>query len=143
MEEKDTHELEHELSMANQIEDLLGAGNDTIPDVSVSEYLNQLLAERNLSKSDIINASCIDQAYAYHIFSGDKKQPGRVKLLALSLAMNLTRMETERLLYYGKVNKLYAKNSWDKVIIYALNKKLSVEETNCILCDLSLTPLLG
>nr|MCR5446008.1 XRE family transcriptional regulator [Schwartzia sp. (in: firmicutes)] len=62
---------------------------------------------------------------------------------ALSIAMKLSRVETEHLLYYGRVNKLYAKNNWDKVIIYALNKKLSVERTNCILSDLSLTPLLG
>ena len=143
MEERSTQELENALSRADEIEDVLDFDENTLSDVTVAEYLNQLLQEHNLKKNDIINASCIDQAYAYHIFSGDKKQPGRAKLLALSIAMKLSRVQTEHLLYYGRVNKLYAKNNWDKVIIYALNKKLSVERTNCILSDLSLTPLLG
>ena len=142
MTDKDTFELEHQLSIAKEIESILRDDSDNIPNMTVSEYLAELLDKHNLSKTDVISASNLDRHYAYHILSGEKKQPSRQKILALAIAMELSHQETQRLLYYAKVNQLYVKNTWDKVIWYALEKKLSVDETNCILNDFSLTPLL-
>lgn len=142
MTDKDTFELEHQLSIAEEIESVLRDDSDNIPNMTVSEYLAELLDKHNLSKTDVISASNLDRHYAYHILSGEKKQPSRQKILALAIAMELSHQETQQLLYYAKVNQLYVKNTWDKVIWYALEKKLSVDETNRILSDFSLTPLL-
>lgn len=142
MTEKDTLELEHQISASDEIKKLLEDSSDNIPEMSVSEYLTQLLEEHDLEKASVIANSNIDRSYAYHIFSGDKKQPSRTKVLALAVAMGLSPKETQMLLYYAKQNMLYVKNAWDKIIWFALEKKLTVQQTNDTLGDLSMEPLL-
>lgn len=142
MTDKDTLELEHQLSIAEEIETILLDDRDNIPDMTVSEYLTELLEKHQLNKTDVIAASNLDRHYAYHILSGEKKQPSRQKVLALAVAMGLSKTETQQLLYYAKVNQLYVRNTWDKVILHAIEKKLSVQETNRILSDFHLSPLL-
>ena len=90
----------------------------------------------------IITKSQLEQIYAYHIFAGRKKNPSRNKILALALSMELTQKEAQRLLYYAGSERLYPKNAWDSVIIYALNNKMSVDETNALLLKLSQAPLM-
>ncbi|MCR5177279.1 MAG: hypothetical protein K6C05_10600 [Anaerovibrio sp.] len=142
MTDKDTLELEHQLSIAEEIGSILRDDCNDIPDMTISEYITLLMERHQLNKTDVIAASNLDRHYAYHILSGEKKQPSRQKIIALALAMKLSHRETQQLLYYAKVNQLYVKNTWDKVIWYALEKKLSVQETNRILNDFSLSPLL-
>ena len=79
MTDKDTFELEHQLSIAKEIESILRDDSDNIPNMTVSEYLSELLDKHNLSKTDVISASNLDRHYAYHILSGEKKQPSRQK----------------------------------------------------------------
>ena len=56
--------------------------------------------------------------------------------------MQLSHEEVQRLLYYAKEEKLYVKNSWDRVIWYGLEKHLGVSDINIILHDFGLVPLL-
>ena len=72
MTDKDTFELEHQLSIAEEIESILRDDSDNIPNMTVSEYLAELLDKHNLSKTDVISASNLDRHYAYHILSGEK-----------------------------------------------------------------------
>ena len=99
----------------------------------LNEYLEKLLAEKNLSKSEVIERSGLNREYAYHIFGGIKKNPSRPKLLALALAMDLTLDEVQYLLRYAKQAVLYPRNPWDAVIISAIEQKLSVMQTNELL----------
>ena len=80
--------------------------------------------------------SGLERTYAYHIFSGQKSKPARTKLLALSRAMNLNLDETQHLLRYAKLNTLYARDPWDAVVILAIERDFSVEDTNRLLDDL-------
>ena len=109
---------------------------------SEEPYLAQLLSQKNRTKSDVIRASGLEATYAYHIFSGDKN-PSRTKLLALALALGLDLKETSRLLHAAHLPQLYAKKSWDSVLIFALTHKKSVMETNLLLDKLGESPLLG
>lgn len=74
----------------------------------------------------------MDAGYVYHIFAG-RKNPARNKILALAIAMKLSLDEVQHLLYYAKAEKLYVRNSWDSVIIHAIENNLSVLETNLLL----------
>lgn len=56
--------------------------------------------------------------------------------------MKLTTDETQRLLYYANAGILYVRNSLDSVILYALENKLSVIETNHLLDKLGETKIL-
>jgi hypothetical protein len=140
--EKDTAELENELTNAQDLTQFIETNEHDIPELSVSQYLEQLLNKYQLNRAEIITASCIERTYGHHIFSGKKRLPGREKLIAIALAMKINHQEVQKLLYYGHHERLYVKNSWDKFIWYAINKKLTVMETNDVLLDLGLRPLL-
>ncbi|UZE45699.1 hypothetical protein [Selenomonas sputigena] len=65
------------------------------------------------------------------------------KILALALALGLDLKGTSRLLHAAHLPQLYAKKSWDSVLIFALTHKKSVMETNLLLDKLGESPLLG
>ncbi len=141
--QKDTEELNHELNAALAVEDFLTDNQENFHNYTLSEYLDMLLNEKHLTKSEVIDKSHLEQIYAYHIFAGRKKNPSRSKILALALAMKLSIDETQRLLYYAGSERLYVRNTWDSVILYALNHHMTVPDTNMLLLKLSENPLLG
>lgn len=108
----------------------------------LSEYLEKILADKNLTKQEVIERSGLNREYAYHIFSGKKKNPSRTKLLALAIAMGLNLDEVQYLLRYAGHGALYPRNSWDAVIISAVEQGLSVMQTNELLHSLGETILL-
>ncbi len=141
MSEKDTGQLENELAETNDLKKFFAENEMNLRDFTLAEYLNFLLDEKNLSKTDVIKKSELG-AYAYHIFAG-RKNPSREKVIALALAMQLSFEECQKLLYYADAKKLYARDTWDDVIIYALKNNLSVTAANELLTDFDQTPLLG
>ena len=108
----------------------------------LSDYLEKLLADKKLTKQEVIERSGLNREYAYHIFSGKKKNPSRTKLLALAFAMGLSLDEIQYLLRYAGHGVLYPRNQWDAVIISAVEQKLSVMQTNELLDRLGETELL-
>ena len=108
----------------------------------LNEYLEKLLAEKNLVKAEVIEQSGLNREYAYHIFSGNRKNPSRPKILALAIAMGLDLDEVQYLLRYAKQGALYPRNPWDSVIISAVQQKLTVAQTNELLDQLGETVLL-
>lgn len=142
MKEKDTEELFSELKEDGDIKAFLNRNKDELLP-PVSEYLRGLMQEKDLRLSDVIKASCLNRNYAYHIFSGEKPNPSRVKLLALALAMKLNLDETQHLLLCGGHSTLYPRSPWDSVIISAVERGLSVTDTNLLLEQLGETEILG
>lgn len=142
MKEKDTEELFSELKEDSDIKAFLDRNKDELLP-PVSEYLRGLMQEKGLRPSDVIKASCLNRNYAYHIFSGEKPNPSRVKLLALALAMKLNLDEVQHLLLCGGHSTLYPRSPWDSVIISAVEQGLSVTDTNLLLEQLGETEILG
>lgn len=140
---KDTEQLENELVESKNFEEFFSENEENFQDFTLEKYLSYLLAEKNLSKNKVINDSELNPIYAYHIFAGRKKNPARPKILSLALAMKLSIKETQYLLYYAGLEKLYIRNEWDSIIMYALEKKLSVKSANVLLDNFSEKPLLG
>lgn len=97
---------------------------------SLHTSLTALLKEKHLKKSDVVRNSTLDRKYVYDILSGRRKKPARDKLLALCLSMQLTIEETQRLLNTVEYPILYTKVERDCIILYALEKHLSVLKTN-------------
>lgn len=142
MSEKDTLQLENELAAAENLEQFFEDNAENFSNFTLAEYLEYLLKEKNLSKAEVAKKSLLNPVYVYHIFAG-RKNPSRLKILAIAVAMNLTVKETQRLLYFAGVEKLYIKNSWDSVILFALENNFDIERTNNLLDKFSETPLLG
>ena len=142
MSRKDTEELENELAESKNFEDFFVGNEENFQDFTLAQYLSYLLAEKNLSKTEVIKKSELGD-YAYHIFAGRKKTPAREKILSLALAMELSVKDAQYLLYYAGLEKLYIRNEWDSIIMFALENKLSVKSANELLNSFSATPLLG
>ena len=103
-----------------------------IRDVSFVDYINEILLEKDLEKSDIIRDAQIPRTYAYQIFQGSK-QAGRDKILQLSIAMKLNLEETNRLLTVAHHNHLYAKQQRDAILIFGISKQYSLMQINELL----------
>ena len=138
---KDTEQLENELSASDDVKNFLDENAENFCKYTLAEYLRRLLDEKNLIKAQVIRDSQLDEGYAQHIFSG-RKNPSREKILSLALAMKLSPKETDYLLYYAGHNKLYARNERDAVFVFALENHKNVLQTNELLEDLKLKPLL-
>ena len=137
--EKDTDQLFDELKIDSDVENFIAANQSEFTK-PLHEFLNQLLQEKNLSKTEVIKKLNFDKKHAYHIFSGTKK-PSRNKLLALAIAMNLNFEETQYLLRYTGFGSLYPRNPYDAVIISAIEQKLTLAETDSYLEQLGELPL--
>ena len=103
-----------------------------IRDVSFVDYINEILLEKDLEKSDIIRDAQIPRTYAYQIFQGSK-QAGRDKILQLAIAMKLNLEETNRLLTVAHHNHLYAKQQRDAILIFGIRKQYSLIQINELL----------
>ena len=141
--QKDTEELKNELAESKRVEDFLVDNAENFRSYTLAEYLNKLLAEKNLTKLDVIQRSQLDATYVYRIFSGITKKPARPKIIAVAMALGLSPKETNYLLYYAGVEKLYVRNEWDSIIFFALENQLSITETNELLLTSNELPLLG
>lgn len=130
---KNTDDLLKELSNTDDINNFLKNNENNLDYVSISEYLNRLVSEKNLTKSEVIKKSELSEIYAYQIFSGKRYNPSRDKILCLAFGMGLNVNETQQMLKVFGFPFLYAKRKRDSIIIFALNKGLSVPDTNELL----------
>ena len=119
------------VSELNKYTENLSEQNENL---SLSEYFTAYLRLHNIHESDLIRSSQIQRNYAYQILSG-AKNPGRDKVLALCLAAQMNYDETQRALALADLGKLYPRRKRDSIIIFALNQKLSVQQTNELLYD--------
>ena len=99
-----------------------------------SEYMTAYLKEHDLSESKLIQNSQIQRNYAYQILNGSKN-PGREKALALCLSAGMNYEETQRALALAGLGKLYPRRKADAVIIFAIEHKLNVFQTNELLYE--------
>ncbi|MBQ9478983.1 MAG: DNA-binding protein [Selenomonadaceae bacterium] len=138
---KDTDELLAELKATSDVENYLSSNQNEFA-VPLHEYLQNLLDEKHLNKSEIIKQSGLNREYAYHIIEGNRKNPSRPKVLAIGVAMGLNLDEMQYLLKYAKQNPLYPRDPWDSVLIFAIEQRLNVLETNELLDQAGETLLL-
>ncbi len=139
---KKTIELLDILNHAENSEALkkyLEATND-YKSLNFTDYFNDLLSKKEINKSDMVKRSGIERTYLYHILSGDRL-PGRDNALRLCIGAGLSLEETMRCLKLLSAGILYAKNKRDSIIIYAINRSFSVDETNSLLYEMQEKPL--
>lgn len=130
MQKKSTTELLKELENFSSFEEYKNANKDNLIDKSLSEYLCELISEKNLSKAEVIRKSELNENYAYQLFSGLKKSPSRDKLICLSAGMDLSVEETNSLLKLAGFLPLYPRTKRDSIIIMNINAPKSVIEIN-------------
>ncbi|MBR4724547.1 MAG: XRE family transcriptional regulator [Lachnospiraceae bacterium] len=130
--EKNTGELRNELKSEKNINHFIEQNEGEMDTATVPELLTDLLAKHEEKQKSVIKRSQIPAGYAYQIFEG-RKNASRDKLIKLALAFPLTVAETNRLIRQGGYNELYVRNKRDVLVIYSLEKKLSVGDVNELL----------
>lgn len=111
-----------------------------VPEIDFVTYLETLLLKKDVSKSELIKMTNLHRTYAYQIFNGQKK-PSRSKIIQIALALQLDIRETNNLLSLSDNGYLYPKVRYDAIILYALEHKKSIIDTNLIL-DMYESPIL-
>ena len=106
------------------------------------EYLNDYIALKGLVISQVIMDSGISRNYVYNILNGNKKNPGRDKVIALCIAAGMDLTEVNRGLKIAGHNSLYPKNPRDIQIASLINRgEKSVLKINLELHELGLTEI--
>ena len=131
---KKTEDLIHEITTSTDITQYLTDNREELLDLPLHLYLKQLLSETDYKISQIADLSCKGE-YIYQVFRGIKN-PSRDVVLCIALALQLACPDTGQLLRIARMPALDARNRRDSVILFALNRKLSVPETNDILYEL-------
>ena len=133
--EKSTEELLEILKSKKTYQDFLQQEIGELVFSSLSEYLEMLINEKGLKKSEIILRSNLDKNYAYQIFNGNKTNPSRNKVLMLAFGMGLSLGETRKLLKISSQSDLYVRSPRDSLIMYCLNNSDSLITCNEYLSD--------
>lgn len=74
----------------------------------------------------------VDRIYVYKIFSGEKI-PSRDKLIAIAFGLSLTDEETQKMLKLSGNRDLYARDERDALILFALQRGMTIYEINELL----------
>lgn len=127
---KSTTQLLKELESFDTFEEYENANRDSFINKNLSEYLTDLLDERNLTKAEVIRRGELSGDYAYQIFSGLRAAPNRDKLICISIGMGLSVNETNSVLKIAGLSPLYPKIKRDSIIIINMNNNKSVAEIN-------------
>ncbi len=95
-------------------------------------YLEMHRKKAGITPAQLIESAHIQRNYGYQILNVTKN-PGRNKVIALCLALKLPFDEVQRALTIAKEGILYPKNPRDSILIFCINKSLSVMESNELL----------
>ena len=140
---KTTNELLKLLSSTNtrsSLSDLSDELDKPENKTSFPDFLTKKRLEKGISPGRLWELSLIQRNYGYQILNGTKT-PGRDKIIAICLSLALSLEDTQRALILANAGALYARRKRDSILIFSLQKRLSVLDTNMLLYDLSEEPL--
>lgn len=134
---KSTMELLELLKASPTISDFIEkTADELIETIPLYQYLDMMIEEKKLKKSEVIKRSGLDRGYVYDIFAG-KKIPSRDKVLAICFAMELSEEEVQRLLKYTGYPQLYARIERESIILFALQHQLKITDVNELLYEMN------
>ena len=129
------------LRKAANFEDFLAMNQENMLNLTLSDYLNQLLAQRELKLASVIRRSGLVKSYVHQIFNGEKR-PSRDKLIALAFGLKLNEEETQRMLKLGGCSELFPRIERDALILFNIQHGKSIYETDKTLYELGFDTLL-
>lgn len=137
-----TDTLMRRIFKASALDELLRQNEASLGQESFTECLDALCQGKRMIPEQAIRRAEIDRSYGHQLFNGTR-QPSRDKVLQLAFGLRLTVDEAQRLLRAADKSPLYPRLKRDAVVLFALNKSLSILETQNLLSGEGLTPLGG
>jgi len=116
--------------------------NDFSYSPNVGRYIKEVMKNRNaeISIPQIAELTGIAKYYLYQIIpakdmppKNTRNNPTRNMVIAVALALKFSLNETQQLLEYAGEEKLQPVSNFDKTIIYALERGMSIVKTNILL----------
>lgn len=144
MDKKTTSELHQILKKVKNDQELENYIKNELPpqdSMTFHACYNSYLEQHHLEKAKVIEDSGISRTYAYQILQGEKN-PSRDKILALTLAAGMDLKNINQCLKRAGMNALYEKVTKDAIILFALNKKLSISDINELLYEMGEEPFI-
>lgn len=120
--------------------------SEFLSNTKVGDFIRQILKNHNreLKIAELAEETGISKSYLYQLIPAKKIPPKTVKnnpdrkiLLAIAIALNFSLDETQHLLKYAKLPELYPRKKFDAAIIFALERKYSVIQTNILLDEMN------
>lgn len=134
MQMKSTSKLEKELKYYNSMDQFFEENKSELAVDSLPHLLQTLIAEKGMTRAEVVKGSNLNEVYAYQIISGVRR-PSRDKLICLCIAMRATLQEAQALLKKSAFAPLYARNPRDSIIIFAIEHGNTVLELNMLLYE--------
>ena len=136
MTEKNTTQLLHELMDANDLDRILSENTARFRAGSLPDALQALFETRDTTKSALAKASGISEVYLHQVFSG-RRTPSRDRLLCLCIGLHASLEEAQSLLVQAHHAPLYPREQRDAILIYGLSHKLTLQEVNDALFEIT------
>ena len=95
--QKQTEELLEGLKKANNLENYVLENQDEFMQVDIAEYLENIIREKQLKRSQIVKDSGLDRSYVYHILNGERKNPSRSIPLRTSVVLDHGNVSSNRI----------------------------------------------
>lgn len=130
---KSTSNLFGELQDENcDIDNYLSANPDSFVFDNINEFWENAIDRSGLSKSNIINKADFSYCYFYDVING-RKIPGKDKIIRLILTMHLGIDDCQEALRLSGRSGLYPRIKRDSIILFAINKGMTVYEASELL----------
>ena len=126
---KKTDDLRQELMESEELDRFLAENQESFEAENCGALLQRLYEGAVFSKAELARRSGMSTVYLYQVFSG-RRRPSRDRMLCLCFGLECPVETTQELLKRGGFLPLYPKNRRDAIILYALSRGLTLQETN-------------
>ena len=142
MNRRSTGDLTQALMDTADLNEYLSENDALLLHDGVAELLNDLCMRKRLAKASLAREAGMSEVYLHQIISG-RRRPSRDRVLCLCVAMGATLDEAQALLRQCGCAALYPKDRRDAIILYCLNRRKTLAETQELLQSMELTILGG
>lgn len=101
--------------------------------MSLAEYLNELVAQREAKLPEVMRRSGLKKAYFYSLFNGTRDNPSRDVLIQLAFGFEMSFEEVQEFLRNMGAAQLYPRIPRDSIIIYCFQRGMSIIECDMLL----------
>ncbi len=136
-----TKQLTQMLQDAAQLEPVLGNLSDQMDAPDFPAALNRHMEEKQISVPRLCELAQLSRAFAYQLCSG-ARMPGRDIVLRLALVLELGVADAQRLLAAANRGALYPRVRRDAILIFCLEHRCSLYDSDELLTTYGETPLL-
>ena len=129
MDNKSTDDLKQELMSDPDIDSYIRKNESCFVSRSVTELLTEFYERRNMTKSQLARKSNMSEVYLHQVFAGRRK-PSRNKILCMCIGMELSIVDTQRLLKEAAYAQLYPRIRREAIIYHGIVHHTPLDEIN-------------